>query len=195
MRRFVVAPSDPGVPKMISPCWLSVVVLGVAVLASNHALAQDAKTFRVQSKSGLIQVISDREESVPAYFQRHRMVVAIMSTNALKKCLSADKTMDKQSVNNASFNDDAGGLSKFVASLNIPVTSPAAAKLVREHLQGKDGKERESVTLILCADAQAKDTYHIVGFTTAAPGDFFADKGFAGDDLRGADLRYKQAQK
>jgi hypothetical protein len=41
----------------------------------------------------------------------------------------------------------------------------------------------------------SKDTYHIVGFTTAAPGDFFADEGFAGDDLRGADLRYKQAQK
>jgi hypothetical protein len=49
--------------------------------------AQEAKTVHVQSKTGKIQVISDREESVAAYFQRNRLVVAGMSVKELNKCL------------------------------------------------------------------------------------------------------------
>jgi hypothetical protein len=99
--------------------------------------------------------------------------------------------LEKQDVQYASYNDSAERRELFGAQLNIPVTAPAVAKLLRAHLKEKKAGDNDSVTVVFQADAAGKDTYRIVGFTTATPVGFFADKGFAGDDLRAADLRYK----
>lgn len=173
-----------------------------AVLAALAALcvtatAQEKKPslFTLVNKSKDIRVLSDKDETVPDYFRRHRLIVGMLPAKEVEAAIEAKSPREKVFVNYTSHNDDPKKEQLFGDILKLAPLSKEAAALLREHGFG-GGKKPFQVGVILRRDAADAELYHVVGWTGRSSVSFFAsDKRVGGDDFSPRDLRFQGEKK
>ncbi|MFO0969417.1 MAG: hypothetical protein U0793_27995 [Gemmataceae bacterium] len=137
-----------------------------------------------------IAVLSDRDESIPAFFRRRHIITGGIVDTEYKKLVAAKEPLDKFFVNYTSHNDDKEGEARFGDFLKIAPVAPAVAKLIEDHHKAR--KRDPGVSLVLERDAADAKLYRVVGCMTRQHVGFFAlDKRSEGDDFSPRDLRFK----
>jgi hypothetical protein len=165
---------------------LGVLLLAGAAAAQNEGPAE----FSLLNKAKDIRVISDRDETILAYFRRSRALVAGVLPEGLNKILEAKAPLTRFFVSYASQNDDPARASTFGAYLEIAPPSAAVAKLLSRH---KDPLTR---SLVLRRDDRKPGLYHVVGCTERTSVGFFDnDKRNAADGFSQKDLCYRGGAK
>ncbi len=150
----------------------SAAALGLWAVLAFAAIAEESKKqpteFTAVNKAKDIWLISDRDESIPDYFHRRRIMVCGMVPDELDKVLSAKETLTKVLVSYASQNDDPQKASTYGAIIDIAVPTEAVAKIV-----AANRKNSHFFSLILCRDEKNAGLYHLIGYTDRTPVCFF----------------------
>jgi hypothetical protein len=162
-----------------------------ALVAAGEGRSEQPRSFTLVNKGKDIHVVSDRDEDIVKFFQRHHVVVGSIVEDA-DRFTEAKEPLKMVFVSYTSYNDDPAKHALFGAYLTLAPLSPEIAKLVAEPNPQKEGKKRFKGTLILRRDAKDENLYHIVGYMKPTPVGFFSrDKAMPPDDFSPADLRFK----
>src|SRR5439155_15884302 len=115
-----------------------------------------------------ITIVTDRDETFAEFFRRQRVLVANVDAKTFAAARTARNPSGRLFADSASYNE-AGVMSAVYGSyLRLAPLGPAVADVV---MLADDGRG-----LVLVADAQDKDVWHVAGFTTRPTLGFFASK-------------------
>jgi hypothetical protein len=150
------------------------------------------KVLRSPSKS--IVVVSDRDEAVPAFFQRQRIIVGRLAPKKLKQLAEAKGPEKMLFVNYTSHNDDEKKMELFGDFLTVAPVRMEVHTLIAAHVKEKKGPV--FVNVVLKRDEREAGVYHVVGFIHHNTVGFFRGKYRTGtDDFSPMDLRFKEEKK
>jgi hypothetical protein len=109
-----------------------------------------------------IHLISDREESVVGFFQRHRIVVGMTTAQDLSKILKPSAAISENFVvAYPSYNDDGSGkMSTYILSFKLAPVSSELLQLWNKRNQANP----VSVHMFLERDPDDSELYHFVGW-------------------------------
>jgi hypothetical protein len=128
--------------------------------------------------------VTDRHETLVAFFKRHPVLIAQVPQNIREKILYGGKSpTDFMFLANASFNVDGTRIAAYGASVKLAAVphNGSVYRLLEANPRAK--------SIIFVRDAADKDLWHVVGFTNRESFAFFAGKDRVNpDDFAPADL-------
>jgi RNA polymerase sigma factor (sigma-70 family) len=138
--------------------------------AENGGVAKPAR-FMLRNPERDITVFTDRDESFVEFFRRQRVIVAILGKKEFTEATTSQKPTERVFLTSASHNEAgllnaAYGTFARIAPLKVEIAEVT-------HFAD---------TLILVADPDEKDVWHVAGFTYRSPVGFFASKDKKGRD-------------
>jgi hypothetical protein len=172
---------------------LAVLVTGVGLASEQE---KKPETFSLTNKAKDIQVVSDRDEAIVAFFRRQHLLVAGLEWREIQRAQEARQAREKVFVSYASYNDDPEKTALFGATIKLAPIPETVARVLAPHKKGPDGKENFQLTVVLRRDEKDAELYHVVGCTDRSSVGFFTvDKARAPDDFSQKDLMYRPEPK
>lgn len=151
----------------------------------------EKKELVLHSASKGVAVVSDRDETIPAFFQRHRIIVGRLDVKKLKRLVEAKEPEKMLFVNYTSHNDDEKKMELFGDFLTVTPVNSAVDALIAGYV--KEKKNPVYVNVVLKRDARDAAVYHVVGLIHPTTVGFFRQKDRTGmDDFSPMDLRFKE---
>ena len=145
----------------------------------------------IRTKWKSLMIVSDREESIPQFFQRQQIAVAHVMPKELKLLAAGKGTPEKVFVDGTNTNDDPP---QVLFGSNVKIAAPTAtvAKLIAEF----EEDYHSPLAIIFRLDPKDESLFHPVGVTRREPWSFFEPnaKRPLSDEFTPADLIHKTAK-
>jgi RNA polymerase sigma factor (sigma-70 family) len=149
---------------------------------------QSTKPRVVANPAKDIKIITDRDETIPQFFNRQKVLVASVLEEKIKPQFSAKEPSKLTFVSYPAFNSEMDART-YGTSVKIAPVSKEAEELVQERI--KDNKERGALQLVFVIDAKDSELVHLVGYTLRNSVSFFEGQKKEPDDFAPAELGFK----
>ena len=152
-----------------------------------------AKPTQLANPAKTIFVISDREETVPQFFARQRVIVGDVNEDTFGLLAQGKGTPDEVFVESASTTEGDSLFGKF---MRIAPPAPAVTELIAGYAKTATAAQKTALRVVFVPDPKRADVWHAVGYTLHRNGHFFdITKKAPGDDFSPNDLLHKEPKK
>lgn len=135
-----------------------------------------------------IRVVTLRDETLPDFFRRQKVVVAGLLEEKLTPLFTETKPSAPMLVGYAAYNHKPEAR-VYGDYLRIAPPTPEVIELVKERM--KANTDRIQLNLIFVADATDADVVHLAGYTTRNTVSFFTSKRIEPDPYSPAEFEYR----
>ena len=139
-----------------------------------------------------IRVVTVRDEAMPQFFRRQKVVVAGLLEEKLTPLFTATKPSDPLFVGYAAYNHKPL-VRVYGDTLRIAPPTPAVIELLTERL--RDNTDRAQLNLIYVADPADGELFHLAGYTTRNTVSFFTGKRVEPDPYSPAEFEFQPPKK
>ncbi len=135
-----------------------------------------------------IRVVTVRDETLPQFFRRQKVVVAGLLEEKLTPLFTATKPSGPMVVGYAAYNHKPL-VRVYGDTLRVAPPTPAVIELLKERL--RDNTDRAQLNLIYVADPADGELFHLAGYTTRNTVSFFTGKRVEPDPYSPAEFEFQ----